>query len=249
MVAVLLVAGRSVRMGELTETRHKSLLEVGGVPILDRLLDALDHNAIRRIVLVGGSMEEQLRDHVAARFGHLAVTWVHNPDYASTNTAYSVLLTAEAVGTSDPMLLINGDVVLDARAIARTLNGRGAHEAVSVLATRFSGVADEEVKVTVGDDGLVTEIGKHIPPEAAAGESIGINLIAPGHLEALYTVLRERIEHGEGRSEYYEHAFNQLVSAGTPFRTCNITDLPVMEIDTPEDYKQVQQELSSRLYR
>ncbi|MCB2211149.1 phosphocholine cytidylyltransferase family protein [bacterium] len=247
MIAVILVAGRSTRMGDLTAEVHKSLLTVGDRPILSRLLIALDDNAIRRVIFVGGSMQEQLEDFVRTHHGNFEVSWVRNEDYATTNTAYSVMLTDEAMGRDHDMLLINGDVVLDARAIARTLNGRGAHETVSVLATRFSGVADEEVKVLV-NDGRITEIGKHIDPQRAAGESVGINLIARQQLDALYSTLRNRIETGDGRSEYYEHAFNQMVTEGIHFRTADVTDLPVMEVDTPDDYSAVKQELAPRLF-
>ncbi len=247
MTAVILVAGRSTRMGDLTAEVHKSLLTVGDRPILSRMLNALDDNAIRRVIFVGGSMQEQLEDFVRTHHGNFEVSWVRNEDYATTNTAYSVMLTDEAMGRDHDMLLINGDVVLDARAIARTLNGRGAHETVSVLATRFSGVADEEVKVLV-KDGRITEIGKHIDPQQAAGESVGINLIARQQLDALYSTLRTRIETGDGRTEYYEHAFNQMVAEGIHFRTADVTDLPVMEIDTPEDYSAVKQELAPRLF-
>jgi choline kinase len=247
MNAVILVAGRSTRMGDLTSSVHKSLLEVAGKPVLSRILNALDNNAIRRIVFVGGSMQDQLQEYVKTHHGHLDVKWVTNPDYDKTNTAYSVWLTDSTVGRNEDMLLINGDVVMDARAIARTLNGRGEHEHISVLATRFSGVSDEEVKVLV-EDKLVTEIGKHIDPEEAAGESVGINLIARQHLDVMYATLRIRIAQGEGRTEYYEHAFNQMVGERVPFRTADVTDLPVMEIDTPEDYSIVQEGVATQLF-
>jgi choline kinase len=172
---------------------------------------------------------------------------VTNPDFDKTNTAYSVWLTDSTVGRNEDMLLINGDVVLDARAIARTLNGRGEHEKVSVLATRFSEVADEEVKVLV-EDKFVTEIGKHLDPTEAAGESVGINLIARRHLDVLYATLRIRIAQGEGRSEYYEHGFNQMVGERVPFRTVDVTDLPVMEVDTPEDLDEVQRLVGTLLF-
>ncbi|GBE30314.1 bifunctional protein GlmU [bacterium BMS3Bbin04] len=246
MIAVILVAGNSARMGSLTADVHKSLLPVANLPIISRILNALESNEIDRVVFVGGSMEDQLKEYVAANHGQLQTKWVTNPGYATTNTAYSVWLTDSTVGRNEDMILINGDVVMDARAISRTLKGRAADEKVSVLATRFSDVDDEEVKVLVKDN-LVTEIGKHIDPVQADGESVGINLIARSHLNVLYATLRIRIAQGEGRTEYYEHAFNQMVNDRVPFHTADVTDLPVMEIDTPEDYETVQRELSTRL--
>ena len=52
---------------------------------------------------------------------------------------------------------------------------------------------------------------------------------------------------GEGRKEFYEHAFNELVYHGETFTTADVTELPVIEIDTPEDYETARSQFASRL--
>ncbi|MFH0883121.1 MAG: NTP transferase domain-containing protein [bacterium] len=231
-------------MGELTTGTHKTLLPVGDRPILSWMLQALKNNGINRILFTCGYQRGLLEKWVAEHFPELEVSWIENPDFSSTNTGYSVWLTREhALADDEDLLLINGDVVLDRRAIAATLNAQGQN----VLATRFDRVAAEEVKVRLDGNGVVTEIGKHIDPSDAAGESVGINRLSRPLLDLLFPTLEHRIRYGEGRREFYEHAFNELVNRGESFRTADVTELPVIEIDTPEDYATARRHFASRL--
>jgi len=244
MKALILVAGQSVRMGDLTTETHKTLLPVGDRPILSWMLQALKNNGINRVLFTCGYLRDRLEKWVNVRFPELEVSWIENPDYATTNTAYSVWLARDAVFEDEQdLLLINGDVVLDRRAIAATLEAEGKN----VLATRFDRVAAEEVKLRLDGNGVVTEIGKHLVPTEAAGESVGINRLSRPFLELLFPTLEHRIEHGEGRREFYEQAFNELVGKGQIFRTADVTQLPVIEVDTPEDYEAAKEQFATRL--
>ena len=244
MRAMILVAGCARRMGELTKTCHKSLLMVGDKPILSWLLDALVAENINDFIFIGGYRKEDLISFVDREYPECKVSWVENPDYSTTNTAYSVLLGKGVVlMDQQDLLLINGDVVFDRRAIAITL----AAEGNNVLAVRGGQVDDEEVKVTLDDAKIITEIGKHIPYETAAGESVGINRLSTSILPELFDVIKRRCDEGAGKSEFYEAAFNELVQNGAIFNIADVTDVPVMEIDTPEDYAQVNEKVLPRL--
>ena len=198
------------------------------------MLNALTSNGIERVIFTCGYHQEMLKTFVAEEFPGIEATWVENPDYATTNTAYSVWLTREhALADDEDLLLINGDVVLDKRVIAATLEAEGEN----VLATRFDRVAAEEVKVRLDGAGIVTEIGKHLIPEEAAGESVGINSLSRALLNDLFPTIERRINEGDGRKEFYEQAFDELIQKGTIFNTADVTHLPVIEIDTPEDFE------------
>ncbi len=167
MKALILVAGNSRRMGDITKELHKTLLPVQGRPILDRMLRALKKANINDVIFVGGFRQDQIDTYVRDHFPELEITWVFNPIFGETNTAYSVFLTRDTVlPLKDDILLINGDVVLDSRCILATTEADGD----TVLAVRFDRCSEEEVKVRLNEKQVITEIGKHIPPvEAAAG--------------------------------------------------------------------------------
>ncbi|MBD3167675.1 NTP transferase domain-containing protein [bacterium] len=244
MRAIILVAGASRRMGSITDTTHKTLLDVGGKPILHRMMTSLEEVGIHDGVFVYGYMGDKVREYVEQQFPEWSCEWIENPDYAETNTAYSVRLTREAVLARDEdVLLLNGDVVLDARPLERTLEANGS----TALAVRYGEMGEEEVKVRLDDTNRIIEIGKHMPPEDTVGESVGINRLGSDIQEVLYDTLQRRIDHENGAMEFYEAAFNDMIQRGYRFDVADVTDVPVMEIDTPEDYEEVKKAVVNRL--
>jgi molybdenum cofactor cytidylyltransferase len=73
IAAMVLAAGRSTRMGP----ENKLLLEVGGKPMVRRVVETLLASRARPILVVTGHERERVESALA----HLPVTFVHNPDY------------------------------------------------------------------------------------------------------------------------------------------------------------------------
>lgn len=64
-----LAAGLGTRMQPLTLTRPKALVEVGGKPLLDHVLDRFAMSGIERAVVNIHHFADQMRAHLAARTG------------------------------------------------------------------------------------------------------------------------------------------------------------------------------------
>src|SRR3990172_2736215 len=58
--AVLLAAGRGTRLGDLTRDTPKPLLQVGGRPIIFRVIEGLAEAGVRDIIVVTGHLAEVL---------------------------------------------------------------------------------------------------------------------------------------------------------------------------------------------
>src|SRR5207253_3395015 len=97
MKAVILAAGCATRLRPYSDDTPKTLLPVGGVPILRRTIISLMRCGFDQFVIGTGYLEHMVRDSVASWFPSLDVTFVSNPDFRSTNNAYSLLLTREHV--------------------------------------------------------------------------------------------------------------------------------------------------------
>ncbi|HEU0118080.1 MAG TPA: nucleotidyltransferase family protein, partial [Alphaproteobacteria bacterium] len=65
--AMVLAAGRGVRMQPLSLTTPKPLLKVGGKPMLDHVLDKLVAQGIRRAVVNTFYLPEQIEEHCKTR--------------------------------------------------------------------------------------------------------------------------------------------------------------------------------------
>ncbi len=117
--ALLLAAGLGSRLGPLTEALPKCLVSVSGVPILERLVRALDAHGFERLVIVTGYEAETLRAYLGERFGGIAIEYLHSPLFKTTNNIYSLWLARELI--DEPFLLVESDLVFDEPLLAPLL--------------------------------------------------------------------------------------------------------------------------------
>ena len=79
--AVILAAGCATRLRPYSDDTPKTLLPVGGVPILRRTITSLLRVGFDQFVIGTGYLEHMVRDAVASWFPGLDVTFVTNPDF------------------------------------------------------------------------------------------------------------------------------------------------------------------------
>lgn len=243
MKAVILAAGCATRLRPHTDDRPKTLLPVAGVPILRRTITSLMRCGFDQFVIGTGYLEEMVRDAVASWFpaGTIDVTFVTNPDFRTTNNAYSLSLLRPHVD-GHPFILLDGDVVFDLAVIEQLLD-RGP----DCLAVRSVGeIGLEEVKVTADGQDRVLEIGKHVPVRAAMGESVGIELFSADSSRRLFAALQRRV-HDQGLvNEYYEASFQEIIDDGAELFGVDIGTKYAAEIDTFDDLCAADARLSAR---
>ena len=229
MKAVILAAGASTRMRDVTRDRPKCLLDVGGVPILRRMLDHLAACGVGEVTIVAGFGESHMRSALAA-WG-VGPRVVVNDQYDRTNNAFSLLQARPSI-EGDPFVLLDADVVFERSVLGRLLASPHANR----LALRPTvDLGEEEVKCRVDAGGRVVEISKSVPVAASAGESMGIQCFDGPTSARLFTVLSRRMSDAAMHGEYYESTLQELIDIGTPVHAVSMGHLLCVEIDTPAD--------------
>jgi D-glycero-D-manno-heptose 1,7-bisphosphate phosphatase len=110
MQAVCLVGGRGTRLGTLTDSTPKPLLEVGGRPFLDYLVHEARRFGLTRLLLLSGYQSGEIeRRYHGQRFGQLTVEVVREPEPAGTAGA----LVNAAGRLDEAFFLLNGDSFFD----------------------------------------------------------------------------------------------------------------------------------------
>jgi choline kinase len=228
--AVILAAGCATRLRPYSDDTPKTLLPVGGVPILRRTITTLLRVGFDQFVIGTGYLEHMVRAAVADWFPSLDVTFVTNPDFRTTNNAYSLMLMRAQV-ENNAFILLDGDVVFETRVVEELLE-RG-HDCLAVRSVGEIGL--EEVKVTADNEDRVLAIGKHVPVRSAMGESVGIELFSAASSKRLFSALHTRVNEQGLINEYYEAAFQQIVDEGSTLYGVDIGSMYATEIDTIED--------------
>jgi len=110
MKAIILTAGEGTRMRPLTVTKPKTMLQVGGKPILQYNVESLRDAGINDITMVVGYREEVIKNH-----------FKDGSDYG-VNINYITqeerLGTAHAIGSTrnsihGKFIILNGDIIVD----------------------------------------------------------------------------------------------------------------------------------------
>ena len=237
MVGVILAAGMAKRLRPLTDSMPKCLLKVGGRTLLERTVEAMRQAGISEFVVVTGYRADMIRDFLTAYDESLSFTFLHNADYEHNNNIYSLWMAGEVVRGKD-FLLMDSDIFCDPAAVVRI-----AQEPESALAVNRHECGEEEMKVVVDGDMRITEISKTCSPADAMGESVGIEKITADYSEALYKELDQMILEEKLIDIFYERAFERLIPQGHTFRVVDTSSYFSYEIDTPEDYEHVKNQI------
>jgi NDP-sugar pyrophosphorylase family protein len=107
--AIILAAGRGTRMGSLTADIPKPMLEAGGKPLLEHIVERLTEAAIDHILLVVGYRREAIIEHFAGSRFDITYIVQEKPE----GTGRAVALGRDFAG-QDVCLVTFGDIVCDA---------------------------------------------------------------------------------------------------------------------------------------
>ncbi|MGE5042241.1 MAG: sugar phosphate nucleotidyltransferase [Candidatus Levyibacteriota bacterium] len=236
MKAVILAAGIGSRIRPLTDNTHKSLLEVAGKSILQRMLENIQAVGITEVVVITGYREDDVKEFIASHFPNLQASFKKNEKYLETNTGYSLLLTREFV-EGDDFVKFDADVVFEKEVLGKLLASQNS----ALCIDRNIHLEAEEVKVITDSAGRVLQVGKKLDPQASNGESIGIEKITKDAGRVLFGELDSLMKDQKNWQEYYDDSYTTLVEKGVPFEAVDITGLKWVEIDTHEDFKRAQE--------
>ncbi len=105
--AMVLAAGLATRMRPLSADRPKAMIEVGGRPMIDHILDRLEAAGIERVTVNLHHQGEVLARHLGER-RHPEIAISH--EETLRGTAGGVRAVLDRLGP-DPFYVINGDIV------------------------------------------------------------------------------------------------------------------------------------------
>jgi len=231
MKAVILAAGSATRLRPLTEDLPKALLPVNEKCIIQYAIDSLESHGVVDFIVVTGYLHEKIESFLYNHYPRLNFSFIQNEQYEKTNNIYSLWL---ALSHFEPeeIILLDSDIVFEDKFIGIILDS--PYE--NVVSVVKHPLGEEEMKVQVGENGLISEISKTSKTESAIGESIGIEKFSKDYVNSLRTELYKMI-HSEGLcNEYYELAFTRLAQNGVKLNFIDVSKFFAMEIDTIEDY-------------
>ncbi len=231
MRAILLAAGRGLRLRQAAPL-PKCLLRFDDTTLLERHVHALETAGVDEIVVAVGHAFEQVEAELR-RLGRSGVETVINPAF-ELGSVLTVHTTAPALTRGGDVLLMDADVLYDERIVDALAAGPPVDR---LLIDRAFETGDEPVKVCLRD-GIPVEFRKRVAAGLAfdtIGESVGFFRFREATARRFASIVAGYV--ADGRSaEPHEEAIRDLLLAGdTPFDVVDVTGLPWIEIDFPDD--------------
>lgn len=196
---VILLGGLGTRLGELTRSMPKPLLEVAGRPFIDILVTEAQRRGFTSILLLAGHAAEVVEAYAAKRRQTLP-----------TCVTLEVVVESEPLGTGgavrnaldlldDRFILMNGDTWFDFNWLDLALGSDDG----AVIAGRVVPVADRYEHLSINSNGRV---GAIVPRGGHVGEAV-IN-------GGIYVFAKSDFESCEGRFSIESDLLPQLVAEG-----------------------------------
>jgi choline kinase len=168
------------------------------------------------------------------------VRYVENPDYASTNSIFSLHLAAPLMDTA--MFLFNCDIVFHPRILGRLLESP-APDAVAV--DQSAPLVAGEMNVAYGPDRRITAISKQVPVASAQAQSVQLARFGTAGARLVRDEVARLVAQAQ-RDVFPTSAYGPLIAAGM-LQAVEVGGLPWGEVDSLDDLARVAREVVPRL--
>ncbi len=178
MKAVILAAGEGLRCRPLTLTRSKVMLPVANRPIMEHVIDSLEKNNIKDLIIIVGYKKERIMDYFedGIDFG---VNITYKEQKAQLGTAHAIKQACTNIDEGEAFLVLNGDNIIEPATIGGLIKDKTAD--VTILTTKREHTHRYGVVITKGKE--VTHIVEKPASEVSHFINTGIYLFKSGIFE------------------------------------------------------------------
>lgn len=185
--AFIFAAGRGERMRNLTDFTPKPLLRVCGKPIIDYTIEKLDKiNSIKRIIINGFYLSDQLADHIK-NLNNPKI--VFSKEVEKIETGGGLLYAKSKFDMNLPLLTVNGDLIWqdpdnnsDISKLCDAWNEKDCDILLGLKKTQEY-IGYDGKKNGGGDFNLIDEKLYCLPSERMTHAYVGLQIINPKILE------------------------------------------------------------------
>lgn len=233
MKIAMMAAGVGSRLDPSPDNPPKVLLRFQGKTLLQRHLEILRAEGFDDLTIVVGHQAELIRKELQKLGAEHWVRTCFNPDYRDSSLL-SLWCLREAFGTGEPVIYMDADVLYDHRLMARLVQ---SPKSSCLLIDRQPEPDDEALKVCI-QKGAIVDFHKRIraPSYDEIAEWVGFARFSAADAQHLVEATRRYVVAGAVDLIYEEPIRDVILSAPPDEFGCeDITDLPWIEIDFPED--------------
>jgi choline kinase len=239
----VLSAGQGKRLLPFTLRQPKCLVSVDGArTMLEVQLRALARCGIEHATVLVGFGASQVDRFVATTpIPGLVVETLFNPFYALSDNLATCWVARHEMNSE--FVLLNGDTIFEDRVLHRLLEASSSP--ITVTIDHKESYDDDDMKVSIDDDGLLLAIGKTLKPEIVNGESIGMLCFRESGPMHFRSAIERTMREPEALKLWYLSVVNEIAQ-DTTVDTASVRGFWWREIDEATDLKEARRSFPAR---
>lgn len=222
MKCLILAAGKGTRLKDLTTNTNKCSINVGGKPIISRIVENFEENNVKDINIITGYCKEAVEKCIKSK-----VNFIYNKDYS--DSILISILAAEKELYGKPFILSTGDVVFHEKILPGLLEKTGD----VVVAVKRKLCSKKDVKVVVEND-LIKMFEENCPEEKAVGEFGMMAIFNEETSKTIFETAKSFIDSKKTKLRLID-TFNAMINKGYKFIPYYFEENLSIEVDTLED--------------
>ena len=223
------------RLGDLTKDNTKCMVKVNGVPLIDRLLTQLSRFSLVKVIIVIGYEGKKLRDYIGQEYKGLAIEYIENSIYNTTNNIYSLSLAKQQL-QEDDTLLIESDLIFEDSLFDMILNSPDPNVA---LVDKYETWMDGTIVHLDEENNIVNFVPKKTFKYSDVGsyyKTVNVYKFSKEFSRSKYVPFLEAYSIAWGNNEYYEQVLRVITLLdNTDLKALPLTGEKWYEIDDVQD--------------
>lgn len=243
MKLLILAAGSGKRLNPFTNVLPKILLPFSdGRSLLDSLVDNSTHSGIfEEIVIVIGYGSDLIEEKIKSAYGNRRIRTVMNPEYGDSSPIFSIKVAWESI-KDDDFVIINGDTYYG-RSIFEKVDYAGK-DILALLVSSPVNPCKDVVSVRLDRSRFLKKIKKETLSDNNF-ISAGFLIVKGPEKRSLFGQAVDRLFNN--RDLMWHDLLNKMVSEGQRVDTITVDKGEWHEMDTPEDYRLINDFFKNRV--
>jgi len=233
MDALILAAGDGTRLSPLTKDKPKVMIEIYGVPILERSLHVLKNVGVKRVVIVVGYKADVIEEYFGNEWKGMEIIY-RKTDWYDDGILKSAINGKEVI--KDRFILVCGDTIPEEESLRLGLEKEGP----VIISVRD--LKDDSVVAKVMENGIVKNIGMRTKSKDFNRTVAGVSINDPVFFDAIEDCIKNNLF---DRPD----AISWMIEKGYKVNSFDISNDALLEIDTFEDLAKAKRIIFERSWK